>query len=118
MESTVKKLDYYFNEAKSNSIQFVGYCYDCGKKVTVNGDITEDKQITILGGAVYILKPGIFLKCDDCYKKDSVLHDYQSCEVYSRTVGYLRPVDNWNPGKQEEFKQRKMLNMENIKRKI
>jgi len=31
------------------------------------------------------------------------------CEVYSRVVGYLRPVDQWNDGKQEEFKQRKMF---------
>ena len=29
------------------------------------------------------------------------------CEVYSRVVGYLRPVEQWNAGKQEEFKQRK-----------
>jgi len=29
------------------------------------------------------------------------------CEVYSRVVGYLRPVDQWNPGKQEEFRKRK-----------
>lgn len=29
------------------------------------------------------------------------------CEVYSRIVGYLRPVQNWNAGKQEEFKDRK-----------
>ena len=29
------------------------------------------------------------------------------CEVYSRTVGYLRPVEQWNEGKKEEFKQRK-----------
>ncbi|MBW2998577.1 anaerobic ribonucleoside-triphosphate reductase [Candidatus Woesearchaeota archaeon] len=28
------------------------------------------------------------------------------CEVYSRVVGYLRPVDQWNDGKQEEFKER------------
>jgi len=28
------------------------------------------------------------------------------CDVYSRIVGYLRPVDNWNDGKQEEFRQR------------
>jgi len=28
-------------------------------------------------------------------------------EVYSRVVGYLRPVENWNSGKQQEFKQRK-----------
>jgi ribonucleoside-triphosphate reductase len=29
------------------------------------------------------------------------------CEVYSRVVGYLRPVKQWNKGKKEEFKQRK-----------
>ena len=28
-------------------------------------------------------------------------------EVYSRVVGYIRPVAAWNPGKQEEFKMRK-----------
>jgi len=26
-----------------------------------------------------------------------------NCEVYSRVVGYLRPVDQWNNGKQAEF---------------
>ncbi|MBU4284811.1 ribonucleoside triphosphate reductase [Patescibacteria group bacterium] len=30
----------------------------------------------------------------------------QPCEVYSRIVGYLRPVQQWNKGKQEEFKHR------------
>lgn len=29
------------------------------------------------------------------------------CEVYSRVVGYLRPVNRWNKGKREEFRQRK-----------
>jgi len=29
------------------------------------------------------------------------------CEVYSRVVGYLRPVKQWNKGKQEEFRLRK-----------
>ncbi|HDI02891.1 MAG TPA: ribonucleoside triphosphate reductase, partial [Candidatus Aenigmarchaeota archaeon] len=29
------------------------------------------------------------------------------CEIYSRCVGYLRPVNQWNKGKQEEFKMRK-----------
>ncbi|MGB9613629.1 MAG: anaerobic ribonucleoside-triphosphate reductase, partial [Candidatus Margulisiibacteriota bacterium] len=28
-------------------------------------------------------------------------------EVYSRVVGYFRPVQNWNEGKKEEFKDRK-----------
>jgi anaerobic ribonucleoside-triphosphate reductase len=30
-----------------------------------------------------------------------------NCEVYSRVVGYLRPVDQWNDGKQAEFALRK-----------
>ena len=28
-------------------------------------------------------------------------------EVYSRVVGYFRPVSNWNKGKREEFNDRK-----------
>ena len=28
------------------------------------------------------------------------------CEVYSRVVGYYRPVQNWNKGKQQEFRER------------
>jgi ribonucleoside-triphosphate reductase len=31
----------------------------------------------------------------------------QPCEVYSRIVGYLRPIQQWNKGKQEEFGDRK-----------
>lgn len=38
------------------------------------------------------------------------------CEVYSRVVGYLRPVQGWNEGKQEEFALRKTYNVENPKR--
>ncbi len=33
------------------------------------------------------------------------------CEVYSRIVGYFRPLDNWNVGKIEEFKERKEYNI-------
>lgn len=31
----------------------------------------------------------------------------QKCEVYSRVVGYLRPVQQWNEGKQAEYHDRK-----------
>ena len=34
------------------------------------------------------------------------------CEVYSRVCGYLRPVQNYNAGKREEFNQRVMLKVE------
>ena len=33
----------------------------------------------------------------------------QTCEVYSRIVGYLRPVQQWNEGKQEEFRERELF---------
>jgi len=33
----------------------------------------------------------------------------QPCEVYSRVVGYIRPVQQWHLGKREEFKDRKVF---------
>jgi ribonucleoside-triphosphate reductase len=33
----------------------------------------------------------------------------ETTEVYSRVVGYLRPVAQWNNGKKEEFKERRMF---------
>jgi len=41
---------------------------------------------------------GEHFTCPECGEKT---------EVYSRIVGYLRPVQQWNEGKKEEFKQRK-----------
>lgn len=29
------------------------------------------------------------------------------CEIYTRVVGYYRPVKQWNPGKKEEYKDRR-----------
>ena len=31
----------------------------------------------------------------------------QPCEVYSRVVGYIRPVQQWNNGKKQEYEERK-----------
>ncbi|MGI6278279.1 MAG: anaerobic ribonucleoside-triphosphate reductase [Patescibacteria group bacterium] len=33
--------------------------------------------------------------------------DRTPCEVYSRVVGYLRPVNQWNNGKSSEYSDRK-----------
>jgi ribonucleoside-triphosphate reductase len=43
---------------------------------------------------------GEHFHCPKCLVK-------QPCEVYSRVVGYLRPVAQWNAGKQEEYRERK-----------
>ncbi len=34
------------------------------------------------------------------------------CEVYSRVVGYYRPVKNWNVGKRKEFEERKVFEVD------
>ena len=36
----------------------------------------------------------------------------QKTEVYSRITGYYRPVQNWNDGKAQEFKDRKVYNID------
>ena len=35
-------------------------------------------------------------------------------EVYSRVVGYFRPVNQWNAGKREEKKQRYEYSLEEV----
>ena len=35
----------------------------------------------------------------------------RTTEVYSRITGYYRPVQNWNDGKSQEFKDRKVYNI-------
>ncbi len=42
--------------------------------------------------------------CPECGKKT---------EVYSRITGYYRPVQNWNDGKTQEYKDRKVYNIGN-----
>jgi hypothetical protein len=36
----------------------------------------------------------------------------KKCEVYSRVVGYLRPVSQYNAGKKSEFRDRKVFKKE------
>lgn len=42
--------------------------------------------------------PGETPSCEKCGAK---------CEVWSRVVGYFRPVDQWNKGKQSEYRERR-----------
>ena len=38
----------------------------------------------------------------------------EKTEVYSRVCGFFRPVQNWNRGKQEEFKDRKPFRVDSV----
>ena len=51
-----------------------------------------------------------------CFKILEVIIMYQKVivtEVYSRVVGYYRPVSQWNAGKQNEFADRKEWSVDN-----
>lgn len=55
-------------------------------------------------------------KIDDLKKEMADCHG-TPCEVYSRVVGYLRPVQGWNKGKKEEFAMRKVMQIERPRQK-
>lgn len=93
-------MEFAKNAYKKNAI----YCYDCGKGLKV-----ENKEI--IGGKMLFYddsgeKIKVF-KCSSCFSKNPGLNSFRKCEVYSRVVGYLRPVGQWNMGKKMEYEDRK-----------
>ena len=84
-------------------------CHDCKKDIEINEDVRET--------GVYLTydksngeKINIF-KCNECYEKNPALTNFQECEVYSRVVGYIRPVQQWHKGKKQEYGERKEFGM-------
>jgi ribonucleoside-triphosphate reductase (formate) len=71
-------------------------CHDCQKNLTSGEPYMPYQE-----------GKNKFSKCQACYEQDPVLRNFQKTEVYSRVVGYIRPVEQWNKGKQAEFSQRK-----------
>ena len=109
---TVERLHRLFEENPAKEVlAWQGPCHDCGADTEVHAT-PKDDGIHIDGGSVYEPATGKFLlKCNGCFEKNSTLRNYQACEVYSRVVGYLRPVAQWNDAKQEEFRDRKLFNV-------
>ena len=76
------------------------------KKVTANFRlpyITLSPTFSICPNHGYIY--GEHTECPKCSEQGIE----QECTVFSRIVGYLRPVDQWNAGKQEEYKVRALF---------
>lgn len=72
-------------------------CWDCKKKLKEGDECMP-----------YETDCGPFLKCRSCHLADPVLRNFREIEVYSRIVGYIRPTKQWNKGKSEEWKDRKV----------
>jgi hypothetical protein len=87
--------------------QLNAQCHDCGVKIELKGD-------EIRNGQLLHFKEGSddiwVFKCNSCYNAPDgkELKKFRNCEVYSRVVGYIRPVQGWNKGKSLEYKQRKV----------
>jgi hypothetical protein len=108
---SIERLHDLFDEnPEKDLLSWKGACHDCGGEIEITATPAED-GIHIKGGSVFEPKPQVFfLKCNTCFQNDPMLREYQSCEVYSRVVGYLRPVAQWNDAKQAEFKDRSLFN--------
>lgn len=115
---TMEDLQGIFEELNTLRLELAGDCYDCGKAVEVVVEMVDPEtgETHIDGGAVWMDRymngetkvTEFTLKCKECHEKDPVLHDVE-CEVFSRVVGYLRPISQWNPGKVSEFEDRKLF---------
>jgi len=90
------------NNVQKNKIEAA--CHDCEKKI-----IFKDNEIKNGFELVYDNngeKIKVF-KCSDCFSRNQGLRNFQKCEVYSRVVGYIRPVSQWHKGKKQEYGERK-----------
>jgi len=109
---TKDELQKLFEQEQCRELAWQGCCHDCQANITVVAHIKDDGELQISGGALYnptMDAEGhkqVFLKCDTCFDADPSLRDYSPVETYSRVVGYLRPVQQFNPGKQAEFDKR------------
>ena len=83
-------------------------CHDCKKDMLIEEDeIKNGVRLEYQNGDNKI---SVF-KCNDCYAKNKSLTNFQPCEVYSRVVGYIRPVQQWHKGKKQEYGERVEYNM-------
>lgn len=107
-------LDLMSEYPEINVFEFEGCCIDCQCPVIVTVIRVHDYSLAeyadsfdVYGGAVHGSPDKFQTKCESCFSNDP--HFGGKCLVYSRVVGYLTPVKQWNKGQQAQFGKRKML---------
>jgi transcription elongation factor Elf1 len=113
--------EHLFHEQDASSLDLEFTCHDCGAAVRVTA--ARDDQGVVLtprdGAAGYYpqLNSGekeYFVKCALCYQAQPRLTRFNPTEVYTRIVGYYRPVNQWNRGKKEEYRHRKLFEQSQV----
>jgi hypothetical protein len=98
-EDNIKKIEEHDDIEKK--------CHDCCVDIKIDNN-------EIVNGVLLKYKDGdediCIYKCNECYEKNASLANYNKCEVYSRVVGYYRPVQQWNKGKAQEYSERTEFN--------
>lgn len=79
-------------------------CHDCGTDMKINEELIENGVYLKYENGESVISA---FKCKECFEKSPALTNFQPCEVYSRVVGYIRPVQQWHKGKRQEFGERK-----------
>ncbi len=92
----------------ANTVKNNNFCHDCAKKIDISGE--EIKNGVLLAYKDNGEKINIF-KCNECFAKNEALSNFRKCEVYSRVVGYIRPVQQWHKGKKQEYHEREEYNV-------
>lgn len=80
-------------------------CMDCEEEFILKLERVNETSIKISNGVIGKRGDIYMCKCQDCFDKND--HFGSKTEVYSRVVGYLRPIENWNLAKKDEFHLRK-----------
>ena len=86
------------------------YCLDCKREIETEGKEIKNGVLLIYEDDGEKFK---VLKCQECFTRNPSLINFKRCEVYSRIVGYLRPAQQWNLGKKQEFEEKKEYKLPN-----
>jgi ribonucleoside-triphosphate reductase len=95
-----------------------GFCYHwwVGENLTEDAAWTAIRSICYKSKIPYFTLTPTFSYCPACKKMLKGEHIKcprckNECDIYSRVVGYYRPVKSWNKGKQIEYKKRSRIKL-------
>ena len=109
-----KKLSDLHEEKAAKIITFAGKCRTCQTDAQLISEMDYDGRFETRGDAWVITTPrtGWVIFCADCGIPKNFVEEQTETEVYSRVVGYLRPVKNWHDSKKAEYENRVNFKLE------
>lgn len=80
-------------------------CVCCKRDIEVQLERISETGLKVTGGQFGKYRDEIQCMCNSCLDAGGLFGT--DCEIYSRVVGYMRPVSSWNQAKRAEFNMRK-----------